>query len=180
MRSSPVVILETARLILRKLTLDDLDALAVLYSDPDVRRYFPEKTLTYAETKEELEWIIDVYYGQYGYGLWATIFRETGDFIGRCGLLPWKIDGQVTVEVAYLLDKRYWGRGLATEAARAIADYAFEQLQVPRLICMANPENTASTAVAQKLGMTLEGPGIVEDYPTVLYSMHNPKLGKRL
>ncbi len=176
MSSSPVVILETVRLVLRKLTLDDLDALAMLYSDPDVRRYFPEKTLTYAETKEELEWIIDVYYGQYGYGLWATMFKETGDFIGRCGLLPWKIDGQVEIEVAYLLDKHYWGRGLATEAARALANYAFEQLHAPRVICMANPENTASIAVAQKLGMTFDGPGIIKDYPTVLYSMHNPNL----
>lgn len=176
MSSSPVVILETARLVLRKLTLNDLDALAVLYSDPDVRRYFPEKTLTYAETKEELEWIIDVYYGQYGYGLWATIFKESGDFIGRCGLLPWEIEGRVEIEVAYLLDKRYWGRGLATEAARALANYAFEQLHAPRVICMADPKNTASTAVAQKLGMTFDGPGIIEDYPTVMYSMANPNL----
>ena len=103
----------------------DLDALAALYSDPEIRRYFPDGVRTYEQTREELQWIIDVYYGEYGYGLWATILKDTGDFIGRCGLLPWEIDGRTEVEVAYLLDKSYWRRGLATEAAAAIVDYAF-------------------------------------------------------
>jgi hypothetical protein len=91
--------------------MEDLDALAVIYRDPEVRRYFPEGTLTYEETKEELEWIIDVYYGQYGFGLWATLLQETNEFIGRCGLLPWTIEGRSEVEVAYLLAKPYWGAG---------------------------------------------------------------------
>jgi ribosomal-protein-alanine N-acetyltransferase len=151
-----------------------LDALFALYRDPEVRKYFPEGTLTYEETREELAWIIDVYYGQYGYGLWATIYKETGAFIGRCGLIPWTIDQRLEVEVAYLLDKAYWGQGLATEAAQAIVQYAFEQLQLSRLICLFDPEHQASRNVAEKMGMTLEkeleginGDGI----PTLLYSM---------
>ena len=92
--------------------MGDLDALADIYSDADVRKYFPEGTLTYEQTKEELEWIINVYYGQYGFGLWATTLKETNEFIGRCGLLPWTIDGRQEVEVAYLLAKAYWERGL--------------------------------------------------------------------
>jgi RimJ/RimL family protein N-acetyltransferase len=152
----PTPVIETPRLILRELTLADLDALAVLYADPDIRRYFPEGTLTREETKEEIEWIIDVYYGQYGYGLWATIYKETGAFIGRCGLIPWKHDEGLEVEVAYLLDKPYWGRGLASEAALAIRDYGFEQLGLPRLICMMYPDNVASVNIAKKMGMTLD------------------------
>ena len=62
-------IIETERLELRPLTMGDLDALALIYRDPDVRKYFPEGTLTYEQTREELEWIIDVYYGQHGFGL---------------------------------------------------------------------------------------------------------------
>ena len=81
-------VIETERLALRLLTLDDLDALAAIYRDKDVRKYFPEGTLTREQTKEELEWIINVYYGQYGFGLWATTHKETNEFIGRCGLLP--------------------------------------------------------------------------------------------
>ena len=97
------VVLETERLVLRHLTADDLDDLAALYRDPEVRRYFPDGTQTREETRAELNWIIDVYYTRYGYGLWATILKETGAFIGRCGLLPWEIEGRTEVEVAYLL-----------------------------------------------------------------------------
>jgi len=149
-------ILETKRLTLRPLTMDDLNALAELYSDPELRRYFPDRTLTYEETKKELEWIIEVYYGRHGFGLWATIHKETGVFIGRCGLLPWTIEGQSEVEVAYLLARAYWGQGLATEAAQAILEYGFEQLPVARLICLIDPENRASVKVATKIGMSYE------------------------
>jgi ribosomal-protein-alanine N-acetyltransferase len=163
-------ILETERLILRRLTMNDLDALAVIYGDPEVRRYFPEGTLDYEETREELEWIIDVYYGQYGFGLWATVHRETNEFIGRCGLLPWTIEGRSEIEVAYLLAKAYWGRGLGTEAAQAILEYGFEQLHLPRLICLIDPANEASIKVARNIGMTLEREGDIEGEPTLLYS----------
>jgi len=163
-------VLETKRLILRRLTIDDLEALFALYRDPEVRKYFPEGTLTYEETKEELEWIINVYYGQYGFGLWATIYKETGELIGRCGLLPWTIEQRPEVEVAYLLAKEYWGQGLGTEAAQAILDYGFEQLQLARLICLIDPENQASVKVARKIGMTLEKEGEIDGEPTLLYS----------
>src|SRR5215216_5160619 len=106
--SEPNVI-EPERLALRPLTMDDLDALAAVYRDKDVRKYFPEGALTYEQTKEELEWIINVYYGQHGFGLWATTYKETNEFIGRCGLLPWTIDGRSEVEVAYCWPRRIGG-----------------------------------------------------------------------
>ena len=149
-------ILETKRLILRRLLPDDLDSLFALYRDPEIRRYFPEGTLTYEETKEELEWFLNGHPDQPELGLWATIHKETGAFIGRCGLLPWTIEQRSEVEVAYLLAKEYWGQGLATEAAQAIVAYAFERLNLSRLICMMYPENQASVKVARKIGMTLE------------------------
>ncbi|HEX6291522.1 MAG TPA: GNAT family N-acetyltransferase [Herpetosiphonaceae bacterium] len=171
-----VTILETERLILRRLTMDDLDALFALYRDPEIRKYFPEGTLTYEETREELAWIIDVYYGQHGFGLWATIHKVTGQFIGRCGLLPWTIEGRAEVEVAYLLAKAYWGQGLATEAARAIASYAFEHLPIERLICLIDPENDASRRVAQKLGMTLEKDDLLDEHGlSHLYALPRPQ-----
>jgi ribosomal-protein-alanine N-acetyltransferase len=171
------VVLETDRLVLRRLTLDDLDALSSLYTDPAVRRFFPEGTLTRAETLAELEWIIDVYYGRYGYGLWATVDKQTGDVIGRCGLLPFKvvaptsparltledpdehpIDGdRYEVEVAYTLARDRWGHGFATEAAAAIVEYGFEHLDVERLISLIDPRNDASASVARRCGMTIDG-----------------------
>jgi ribosomal-protein-alanine N-acetyltransferase len=176
MTDAQTKILETDRLILRCLTMNDLDALARLYRDPEVRKYFPEGTQTYEETKEELEWIINVYYGQYGYGLWATIHKPSGAFIGRCGLLPWTIDGRQEVEVAYLLDRDYWGQGLATEAALGIVRYAFEQLHRSRLICLIDAENQASQAVAQKIGMSFEKAIEDDKGPALLYSMATSKL----
>ena len=171
MTDQDTTILETERLILRRLTMDDADALFALYRDPEVRKYFPEGTLTYEETKEELAWIIDVYYGQCGWGLWATIHKQTGEFIGRCGLLPWTLDGRKEVEVAYMLAREYWVHGLATEAAQVIAQYAFDQLQLSRLICLIDHENRASQAVATKIGMRLEKEVDDGKGPALLYSM---------
>ena len=176
MTDSATTILETNRLLLRELTLDDLDDLATIYRDPEVRRFFPEGVLTYEETKEELEWVIEAQYGQYGFGVWATIHKETGQFIGRCGLIPWTIGGRQEVEVAYLLDKPFWGQGLATEAAQAIRDYAFASLGLSRLICLIDPDNHASRNVAAKIGMTLEQEldGIYGDgIPMLIYAIHH-------
>lgn len=171
--SEPNVI-ETERLALRPLTMDDLDALAAVYRDKDVRKYFPEGALTYEQTKEELEWIINVYYGQHGFGLWATTYKETNEFIGRCGLLPWTIDGRQEVEVAYLITKAHWGRGLGTEAARAILAYGFGELHLSRLICLIDPAHEASAKVATKIGMSLEREADIEGEPTLVYSRVRP------
>lgn len=163
-------ILETDRLILRHLLPDDFDHLFALYSDPEIRQYFPEGTLTREETQEELEWFFDGHPRHPELGLWATIHKATGQFIGRCGLLPWTIDGREEVEVAYLLDKAYWRQGLATEAAQAILDYGFEQLQLARLICLIDRDNQASIRVAQKIGMIFEKEGEDEKGPFLLYA----------
>jgi RimJ/RimL family protein N-acetyltransferase len=171
MTDPPHIILETPRLLLRRLAPDDLEALYALYRDPEVRRYFPEGTLTYNETREELEWFLNGHPRHPELGLWATIYKATDTFIGRCGLLPWTIDGQEEVEVAYLLDKAYWRQGLASEAARAIADYAFEKLGLRRLICMIDEENIASRGVAEKIGMHFEKEGEDEKGPYLLYAV---------
>ncbi len=165
-------ILETERLLLRRLLPDDLEPLFALYSDPETRRYFPEGTLTYTETKEELEWFLHGHPKRPELGLWATIYKETGKFIGRCGLLPWTIDGLDEVEVAYLIDKAYWRQGLGTEAAQAILDYGFERLALARLICLIDPENQASIRVAGNIGMAFEKEGQDEKGPFLLYSIN--------
>lgn len=154
--------------------MDDLDELFALYRDPEIRRYFPEGVLTPEETKEELEWHMHGHPRHPELGLWATIYKKTGRFIGRCGLLPWEIDGKLEVEIAYLLDKSFWGQGLATEAAKGILEYAFGKLELSRLICLMDPENIASQKVAGRIGMTLERKvdGIDGDnYPTLICSI---------
>jgi ribosomal-protein-alanine N-acetyltransferase len=168
------ILFETKRLSFRRLTLDDLDALFALYHAPDVRKYYSEGIPTYEETRRELEWIVNECYPKYGFGMWATLLKETGKFIGRCGLCPMDIEGREEIEVAYMLDSQYWGQGLATEAAQAILHYGFEQVGLKRLICVINPANVASARVAEKIGMTLEIDGDVNGEPTLLYSMSKP------
>ena len=173
-----MIILETKRLLLRRLEMGDLDNLFALYSDPDVRRYFPEGTLTLDETREELEWFLNGHPQHPELGLWATIHIETNRFIGRCGLLPWTIDGQYEVEIAYTLAKEFWGQGLATEAARAIRDYAYEQLHLTRLICLIDHDNQASIRVAEKTGLRFEKEGLDDKGPYVLYSVNKAETSR--
>jgi len=98
-------VLETERLLLRHLSLDDLDDLAALYADPEVMRFF-EGTRTreqvLAELRESLDW-----YDRIGYYFWATLYKPENRFIGRCGLLPQVIDGQQEAEVAYMIARSY-------------------------------------------------------------------------
>jgi [ribosomal protein S5]-alanine N-acetyltransferase len=167
-------ILETERLALRRLEMNDLEALHALYSDEETRQYFPEKTLRFDQTKQELEWFLNGHPSHAELGLWATIHKPTGRFIGRCGLLPWTIEERPEVEIAYLLDKAVWNQGLATEVARAILEYGFRHLNLSRLICLIDPENSASRRVAEKIGMELERKvdGIDGDgFPTLIYAI---------
>jgi len=104
--------------------------------------------------------------------LWATIYKESGRFIGRCGLLPWTINGQQEVEVAYTIAREYWGQGLATEAAQAILDYGFEKLNLSRLICVIDEDNLGSRKVAEKIGMSFEREAEDELGTFMIYSIH--------
>jgi [ribosomal protein S5]-alanine N-acetyltransferase len=151
-----MIILETPRLVLRHLEPADLDALFALYRDPEIRRYFPDGTRTLAETKDELNWFRNGHSEFPELGLWATVERRSGAFLGRCGLLPWEIDGKHEVELAFLIDKARWREGFATEAARAIVEHARTALRIKRLICLILPGNAASAGVAEKVGMSYE------------------------
>lgn len=150
------MILETDRLLLRHQVPEDLDDLWALYCDPQITKYIPDAPRSRGEAKEELEWHMHGHPKFPALGLWATIYKETGKFIGRCGLLPWDIDGQNEVEVAYTISRDYWGQGLGTEAAEAILHYGFQTLNLSRLISLIDPENIASQRVAEKIGMTFE------------------------
>jgi ribosomal-protein-alanine N-acetyltransferase len=150
------IILETKRLRLRHQVIEDLEALWALYCNPEITKYIPDAPRSREEAQEELEWHRQGHPRYPELGLWATIHKETGQFIGRCGLLPWTIEGQSEVEVAYTIAQDYWGQGLATEAAKGILQYGFGRLNLSRLICLIDPANIASQRVAEKLGMILE------------------------
>ncbi len=108
------------------------------------------------EARSHIQKHIEKYYNNYGFGLWATVLKENNSLIGRCGLLYQEIEGAKDLELAYLLDSNYWGKGLATEAARSILNIGFDRYKSNRIIAVINPQNTASIRVAEKVGMNYE------------------------
>ena len=170
----PMIVLHTPRLSLRHLEPADLDDLCRLYSDPEVRRYIPEGVLTRDQTRAELDWHLHGHPDTPELGLWATTLRSDGAFIGRCGLLRWTLEGRDETEVAYMISRSHWGRGLATEAAAAIADHAFTTLRLARVTSRVTPGNTASERVATKIGMSLEREFVDEFGAAWLYAMSAP------
>lgn len=165
------IILETKRLILRHQVIEDLDDLWALYCNSNITKYIPDAPRSREEAKEELEWHMHGHPRHPELGLWATIHKETGKFIGRCGLLPWTIDGQNEIEVAYTIEEEYQGQGLGSEAAQGILQYGFKKLNLTRLICLIDSENTASQRVAEKIGMSFEKEGLDEMGPFLVYSI---------
>lgn len=142
--------IETTRLLLRLFTPDDLIDLYRIYRDRQVMKYVGIGARTLAETEAALCSTID-HWQQHGFGMWAVVEKKDDRTIGRCGLCF--LDNTPEVELGYVLDKAYWGRGLATEAARASLKYGFAQLKLQRIVAIAHPENLASQRVMQKLGM---------------------------
>lgn len=165
------IILETKRLTLRRQIPSDLDDLWALYQNPNITRFIPDAPRSREEAKEELEWHMHGHPRNPQLGLWATIHKETGRFIGRCGLLPWTIDGSDEVEVAYTIAQEFWGQGLGSEAAQAILNYGFERLNLSRLICLIVADNLASKRVAEKIGMTFQKESRDEIGPFLVYAL---------
>src|SRR3712207_1319567 len=141
-------------MILRRLQLPDVDALMAIFSDPEAMRYYPA-TKTRREAEEWVRWNLNSY-RERGFGLWAAILKGSGELAGQCGLVAQEVDGRDEVEIGYLFVRTYWGRGLATEAARACRDYGFGTLGYDRLVSLIDPSNLASRRVAEKVGMRLE------------------------
>ena len=174
--------LETERLLLRPLRIDDLDALAELYGDAEVMRYIGGGgTIDRERTRQSLERMI-AGFAERGYGILAVERKEDGAFMGRCGLLLWdsatwtptrmaEATARVETEVGYLLGPDFWGKGYATEAAMAVRDWAFENLELERLIALIRPGNDRSVRVALKLGMEPDGGIELLGHPATVYAL---------
>jgi ribosomal-protein-alanine N-acetyltransferase len=169
-----MIIFETERLIFRNITADDLDNLYKLSSDPDVMRYISQRPLTLDEVNAGLTRILK-HYENHDFGLWATIYKPEGKFIGRCGLIVWDLEEVSGVEIGYALAKAYWGKGLATEAARAIRDYGFKHLDVSRLMSIIHDKNIASQRVAEHTGLHHESNFTFREMPCRLYAIERSR-----
>jgi ribosomal-protein-alanine N-acetyltransferase len=146
-------VLETARLYLRELQPSDIDDLYEVLGDAETMRFYPHPK-TRQETGGWIEWSRAAY-AENGFGLWASILKANGRLIGDSGLTVQQVEGERFVEVGYHLNKAYWHRGLATEAALACRDHAFTAVGVDRLIALIRPENEPSWRLARRLGMSV-------------------------
>jgi ribosomal-protein-alanine N-acetyltransferase len=146
-----MIVLETDRLILRRFALDDVEPLAAIYADPNFTRFLGGPR-TLEETRGQVQWAME-FFDQHGDAFLATVLKETGELIGRCGILLQTIDGIQETEVAYGIATPYWGRGLATEAAIALKEHGFRDRGYRRMISLVAPDNHASRRVAEKNGM---------------------------
>ena len=145
-------IFETERLLIREYVEEDAEAFFKLNSDPEVLRYVPDKLVLSIEQSRQL--LIDhpiADYRKYGFGRGACILKSTGEQIGFAGLKYMEELGEV--DVAYRLLPKYWGQGLATEAALASVRFGFAQLGLKRIIGLVMPENIASARVLEKTGL---------------------------
>lgn len=149
------VVATTDRLVLRHLAPADIDALAEILADPEVMRLVSGRPLSRDETAAQVDRIV-AYQKAFGFSLWAAVDRETGALLGRAGLLVQIIDGVPEVEVAYLLARTAWGRGLGTEVAEAVLRRAREVVGLRRVVALVHPENFASAQVVTKLGFARE------------------------
>jgi len=147
--------LETSRLLIREMNQADYTSLRKLLQDEEVM-YFYEHAFSDEEVQAWFDRQIKRY-AELGYGLWAVVLKETGEMIGQCGLSMQDFDGRQVLEVGYLLQKEFWHKGYATEAAIACKKYAFQQLDKDEVFSIIRDTNIPSQNVAKRNGMTVCG-----------------------
>jgi len=143
--------IETERLLLREYTMDDFDALYEIMSDPETLQHYPAP-FDEARTRRWIEWNIENY-EQYGFGLWAVVLKETGMFIGDCGITIQKIDGDMLPEIGYHINKRYWRQGFAKEAAIEVRNWVFRNTEYKTVYSYMKYTNIGSYSTAIANGM---------------------------
>jgi RimJ/RimL family protein N-acetyltransferase len=146
--------LTTSRLNLRRLTSDDLPAVAAMNSDPEVMRHFPA-CMTIEQSAEFIR-SADASFQRHGMGWLAVEWRDTGEFCGCVGLLVPSFEAAFTpcVEIGWRVPARFWRRGLATEAARAVLGWGFAALDLMEIVAFTYRGNLPSRSVMDKLGMS--------------------------
>ena len=154
--------IETPRLGLRRLEEADLPLLRTFLGDPKVM-YAWEHGFTDGEIRK---WIAQNQrrYHQVGYSYFAAIEKASGKMAGAIGPLVETIEGKDYLGIGYILARAYWGRGLATEGARACMDYGFCRLKAAEVVAEIRPENLASRRVAERLGMKVRGQFVKQVY----------------
>lgn len=150
-----MIILETERLLHRRITADDLETIVEFRSDEEVNRYLGGARARTREFNEaRMKFYLDCW-EKFGYGFAMMIWKETGEEIGWSGLQPLEDSGET--EVGYGLIKKFWRKGIGLETAKGWLDYGFNKASLERIVAVAAPENTGSWRIMEKCGMKSEG-----------------------
>ncbi|MEW5976145.1 MAG: GNAT family N-acetyltransferase [Acidobacteriota bacterium] len=161
--------LETERLVLRMFRESDLDAYAEMCGDPQVMRYINAgQPLSREEAWRHMAMVLG-HWQLRGYGLWAAVEKQSDTLVGRVGC--WNPEGWPGVEVGWMLRRSFWGRGLATEAARTALNFAFTTLKSERIISVIHPGNRPSIRVAERLGEQFERMAVVRGVEALIYGI---------
>lgn len=171
--ASSTVILETERLVLNTWQFSDWTALRPIATDVEVMRYInggvpwaDERIQMFVSRQVEL-------FPERGFCRWKLLLKPAQEMIGFCGVGLW--GDAIDPEIGWWLARQYWGRGLATEAARIALRDAFERAGLERIISIARPANTASTRIMEKLGLTLECEFEKDGVRLVRYAIERPR-----
>lgn len=149
--------LQSERLLTRFLSPDDISIWSDFFKDKDATAFFPDIPFSTDEAKSK--WWIErqlTRYKENRFGLQAIIHKQTGDFVGQCGLLIQEVDGKEEIEIGYDIFKKYWGQGYASEAAKMFIEYAFQNNLTNSIIAIINSKNVRAQRVAEKVGLTME------------------------
>jgi RimJ/RimL family protein N-acetyltransferase len=164
--------LETERLRIRPVEPEaDAEPLYELWGDAEAMRFVRPPSASVDEVRDRLDGMVE--WARSGWGLWALEERESGRFVGLAGLFPLARQGP-EIELAYHVLPSRWGRGYATEAGAALLEAAWRETDLDHVVAVAFEENTASTRVMKKLGMTYEGPIRYLEHELVRYSLARP------
>ena len=165
--------IETQRLVLREFQPEDFQELAPILANPQVMQFSPTGVASITQTQERIEGFITCY-KEFGFGKWAVIFKESNELIGYCGIAVERIDDKDEKELGYRLDSKFWGKGLATEAASAAIQSGFEQFKLPYVLGIVERENIASVRVLEKIEMRYERTTIFHKVEMAVYRVNAP------
>ncbi len=165
-----MIICETARLIIRPLSLADVPALTVILSDPQVMKHSLRGVCDETATRAFIEWC-SACYRSHSLGPWALVDKQNFELVGFCGVGPEMVCNVEEMGLGYRLARHYWNMGLASEAARAVVEHVFERTQIESVIVVIEPAHIASINVAEKAGFTLFDDIVFHDRPVRLYRM---------
>jgi len=147
-------IIQTERLTLRPMVAEDVDAMLTIFTDPAVMASFGIPPYSRQQMEEWVQRNLE-HQTKYGYGLFSVILKSNGQLIGDCGLEQMEAEGNKFVELGYDFHSSYWHHGYATEAATAVRDYSFNELNLTKLSSIIRTSNEPSKRVAERVGMSL-------------------------